>query len=112
MSVANAQTDNQVKENLLSRRQLGLAECACLEAQGDMQRLDGAIRKALDEGVTVNELKEAFSQLYMPIQVSRVHSMLSTNLKVCSKIESHKELKITRASRGNVRHCGTMPKWL
>lgn len=64
MSVANAQTDNQMKENLLSKRQLGLAECACLEAQGDMQRLDGAIRKALDEGVTVNELKEAFSQLY------------------------------------------------
>lgn len=64
MSMANAQTDNKMKENLLSKRQIGLAECACLEAQGDMPRLDKAIRKALDEGVTVNELKEAFSQLY------------------------------------------------
>lgn len=29
-----------------------------------MDRLDAALRKALDNGVTVNELKEAFSQLY------------------------------------------------
>ncbi|MGN0231828.1 MAG: carboxymuconolactone decarboxylase family protein [Muribaculaceae bacterium] len=49
---------------LLTQRQLSLAECACLEAQGNMTMLDVAIRSALDNGVTVNELKEAFSQLY------------------------------------------------
>lgn len=54
----------QMKTTTLTQRQLSLAECACLEAQGDMTRLDGAIRRALDNGVTVNELKEAFSQLY------------------------------------------------
>lgn len=48
----------------LSGRQLNLAACAALEAQGDLVRLKPAIVKALDEGVTVNELKEAFSQLY------------------------------------------------
>ncbi len=48
----------------LSGRQLDLAACAALEAQGDLVRLEPAIRKALDGGVTVNELKEAFSQLY------------------------------------------------
>lgn len=48
----------------LTPRQLSLAECACLEAQGDMERLDSALRNALSNGVTVNELKEAFSQLY------------------------------------------------
>lgn len=48
----------------LTLRQLSLAECACLEAQGNMPQLDNALRKALDNGVTVNELKEAFSQLY------------------------------------------------
>ncbi|MGM9802789.1 MAG: carboxymuconolactone decarboxylase family protein [Muribaculaceae bacterium] len=52
------------ENNTLTKRQLSLAECACLEAQGDMERLDGALRRALDGGVTVNELKEAFSQLY------------------------------------------------
>lgn len=48
----------------LSERQLHLAACASLEAQGDLKRLEPAVRAALDAGVTVNELKEAFSQLY------------------------------------------------
>lgn len=48
----------------LSGRQIHLATCAALEAQGDLTRLESAVRSALDGGVTVNELKEAFSQLY------------------------------------------------
>ena len=48
----------------MTERQKGLAACACLMAQGDLQRLEPAVRQALDDGVTVNELKEAFSQLY------------------------------------------------
>ncbi len=48
----------------LSERQLHLAKCAALEAQGDLERLNAAVRAALDAGVSVNELKEAFSQLY------------------------------------------------
>ncbi|MBR1927070.1 MAG: carboxymuconolactone decarboxylase family protein [Bacteroidales bacterium] len=48
----------------LSERQLLLCACASLEAQGDLERLEPAISKALDGGVTVGELKEAFSQLY------------------------------------------------
>ena len=56
MITTNAQT--------LTERQKGLAACACLMAQGDMNRLEPAVRMALDNGVTINELKEAFSQLY------------------------------------------------
>ncbi len=56
MVTTNAQT--------LTERQKGLAACACLTAQGDMSRLESAVRQALDDGVTINELKEAFSQLY------------------------------------------------
>ena len=48
----------------LTERQKGLAACACLMAQGDLVRLEPAIRTALDGGVTVNEMKEALSQLY------------------------------------------------
>ena len=48
----------------LEDRAKGLAACACLMAQGDLNRLEFAIRMALDNGVTINELKEAFSQLY------------------------------------------------
>ena len=56
MVTANSQT--------LTERQRGLAACACLMSQGDMNRLEPAVRTALDNGVTVNELKEAFSHLY------------------------------------------------
>ena len=56
MITVNAQT--------LTERQRGLAACACLMAQGDLERLEPAVRMALDNGVTINELKEAFSQLY------------------------------------------------
>lgn len=60
-----AQNPREMNEStVLTPRQLFLAECACLEARGDMERLDAALRRALAGGVTVNELKEAFSQLY------------------------------------------------
>ena len=53
-----------VDAQTLTERQKGLAGCACLMAQGDMERLEPAVRMALDKGVTINELKEAFAQLY------------------------------------------------
>ncbi|MBO6144607.1 MAG: carboxymuconolactone decarboxylase family protein [Prevotella sp.] len=53
-----------VNSQTLTERQKGLAACACLMAQGDLERLEPAVRTALDQGVTINELKEAFSQLY------------------------------------------------
>ncbi|MCM1079659.1 MAG: carboxymuconolactone decarboxylase family protein [Bacteroidales bacterium] len=57
-------TMSTIQAETLSERQLHLATLASLEAQGDINRLEPAIRKALDGGVTVNEIKEAFSQLY------------------------------------------------
>ena len=53
-----------IQGQTLTERQKGLAACACLMAQGDLERLDPAVKMALDNGVTINELKEAFSQLY------------------------------------------------
>lgn len=48
----------------LTYRQKHLATIAALEAQGDLVRLEPAIIEALDGGVTINEVKEALSQLY------------------------------------------------
>ena len=53
-----------IQSQTLTERQKGLAACACLMAQGDLVRLEPAVQQALDNGVTINELKEAFSQLY------------------------------------------------
>ena len=36
-------------EEIISQRMLLLCDCAALEARGDLQRLDVAIRKALDK---------------------------------------------------------------
>ena len=46
MMTVNAQT--------LTERQKGLAACACLMAQGDLERLEPAVKMALDNGVTIN----------------------------------------------------------
>ena len=53
-----------ISAQLLSDHQKHLATIAALEAQGDLIRLEPAIKAALDGGVTINEIKEAFSQLY------------------------------------------------
>ena len=53
-----------IQGQTMTERQKGLAACACLMAQGDLKRLEPAVKMALDNGVTINELKEAFSQLY------------------------------------------------
>lgn len=53
-----------VSAQALTERQLHLATLASLEAQGDLVRLEPAIREALNHGVTINEIKEAFSHLY------------------------------------------------
>ena len=79
MSIMTMTTSAQ---NTLSERQLLLCACASLEAQGDMQRLDSAIRRALDGGVTVNELKEAFSHLYAYTGFPRSLNALGTLSKV------------------------------
>lgn len=53
-----------VSAQSLTIRQKHLATIAALEAQGDLARLEPAITDALDGGITINEIKEAFSQLY------------------------------------------------
>ena len=71
-----------VQGQTLTERQKGLAACACLMAQGDLQRLEPAVRTALDNGVTINELKEAFSQLYAYTGFTRSLNALGVLSKV------------------------------
>ncbi len=71
-----------ISAQTLTERQLLLCSCASLEAQGDLERLYPAIRKALDGGVSVNELKEAFSQLYAYTGFPRSLNALGTLQKV------------------------------
>lgn len=52
------------KAQHLTVRHKQIATLACLEAQGDLSRLKPAIETALKNDITVNEIKEIFSQLY------------------------------------------------
>ena len=65
-------------EQMISQRMLLLCGCAALAARGDLQRLDVAIRGALDGGVSVNELKDAFAQLYAYTGFPRSLNALNT----------------------------------
>ena len=66
-----------------------LTACACLMAQGDMERLEPAVRVALDNGVTINELKEAFSQLYAYTGFPRSLNALGVLSKVLENKQSN-----------------------
>ena len=77
-----------MKATLLSRRMLLLCACAALEARGDLQRLDTAIRKALDGGVSVNKMKDAFAGLYAYTGFPRSLNALNTLEHVLSQRKS------------------------
>ena len=48
----------------LPERVLYLCACVAWAAKGDLHHLETAVPQALDHGVTINELKDAFAQLY------------------------------------------------
>ena len=80
-----------IQGQTMTERQKGLAACACLMAQGDLERLEPAVKMALDNGVTINELKEAFSQLYAYTGFPRSLNALG----VLSKVLESKQAKAT-----------------
>ena len=51
-------------ENVLNEKQQHIVAISCLEAKGDVEGLAAAIEGGLDAGLTVNQIKEALSQLY------------------------------------------------
>ena len=72
----------------LTPRQIHLATCASLEAQGDLARLETAVRQALEDGITVEELKESFSQLYAYTGFPRSLNALGVLKNVLDAMES------------------------
>ncbi|MCM1176167.1 MAG: carboxymuconolactone decarboxylase family protein [Clostridium sp.] len=54
----------QNMENILTPQQQSLSAIACLEAKGDIVKLETAIGNGFDNGLTVSQIKEALSHLY------------------------------------------------
>ncbi|MBE6327604.1 MAG: cupin domain-containing protein [Bacteroidales bacterium] len=84
-NIQNDMDNTTINSEPLTARQKGLAACACVMAQGDLPKLENEVRKALDNGVTTNELKEAFSQLYAYTGFPRSLNALGVLNKVISQ---------------------------
>lgn len=72
-------------KEILSQQMLLLCACAALEAKGDLQRLEQAISNALNGGVTVNKMKDAFAGLYAYTGFPRSLNALNTLEHVLSE---------------------------
>lgn len=70
---------------ILPQRMLLICACAALEAKGDLERLSTAIGEALDGGVSINQLKDAFAQLYAYTGFPRSLNALNTMERVLSE---------------------------
>ena len=57
-------TQTMEESGSMTPRRQGLAVISALEAKGDVTGLETALSRALDNGLTINEAKEALSQLY------------------------------------------------
>lgn len=85
-ATAGAQTKNNgVMENVLDRRQQHIVAIANLEARGEQGLLGEAISAALDDSVTVNDIKEALSQLYAYTGFPRSLNALGTLQRVVAE---------------------------
>ena len=58
------QQNMETTTSALPEHVLYLCACVAWAAKGDLEHLETAIPQALDHGVTINELKDAFAQLY------------------------------------------------
>lgn len=61
--MTNIKAQNNMN-NALNEREQSLVAVAAFEAKGDLNGLRGAVGEALDNGLTVNQVKEALSHLY------------------------------------------------
>lgn len=79
-SYAKEATMNQ--EQQLTQRQQAMIPVASFAAAGDLDALEGALRDALDAGMTVNDGKEVLVQLYAYAGFPRSLNALGTFMKV------------------------------
>ena len=74
----------------LTKNQQNITMISSYTASGDLVNLENSIKKGLDEGLTVNEIKEVLVQMYAYCGFPRSLNGLSTLLKV-TKTSNYKE---------------------
>lgn len=87
---------NSMASDLLTSKQQNLVMISSYTATGDLTNLEKSVKKGLDDGLTVNEIKEAMVQMYAYCGFPRSLNALSTLLKV-SKAGNYKAGKEGKA---------------
>ena len=83
---------NAIAKELLTQKQQNIVMISAYTATGDLENLETSIKKGLDDGMTVNEVKEILVQMYAYCGFSKSLNGLSTLLKV-TKNGKYKEGK-------------------
>jgi len=78
----SSEVDNMRKKGALDQRQQSIIPIAALTAEGDINRLKPALHKGLDDGLTVNEIKEILVHLYAYAGFPRSLNGLSAFMEV------------------------------
>lgn len=68
----------QASENALSAKEKSLVSISALAGKGDLPKLEKALEKGLENGLTVNEIKEILGQVYAYAGFPRSLNALST----------------------------------
>ena len=78
-------------QDILNNKQKSIVLISSYTAQGDTTKLETALKKGLDNGLTSNEIKEILVQMYAYCGFPRSLNGLNTFMKV---VDSRKDIKI------------------
>lgn len=95
-----AQTNNN---STLSLKQQSLVAIAANTATGNQEQLKNAVNNGLDNGLTINEIKEAMVQLYAYCGFPRGLNAINTLMNVVEERKSEGK-KDTEGSAGNIEN--------
>lgn len=76
---------NAMAKDILTQRQQDIVMISAYTATGDIDNLEISIKKSLDDGMTVNEVKEILVQMYAYCGFPKSLNGLSTLLKITKK---------------------------
>ena len=77
-------------KDILNKKQQNIVMISSYTANGDIENLEKALEKGLDEGLTINEIKEVLVQMYAYCGFPRSLNGISTFMKV---VNSKNDLK-------------------
>jgi 4-carboxymuconolactone decarboxylase len=80
--------DNNKKNQVLNSHQQSMASIAALTATGNLDQLKPALNTGLDAGLTINEIKEALTQLYAYCGFPRSLNAINTLMAVVDERKS------------------------